>query len=163
MKKILLTSLAAAALTFTQLQATQSTETLFASLALTSTEIETLKAKESVQVKKMFKNSYDIQTIAKAFSDAAKQNSWSVKKDSNGNLLLEKNFFQKGKYYNHAAFRGTRKMINENVQLLVAITETGFTMNLKVNDSNSRIAQEAQDSMGDLQSLVYTNLAATTL
>lgn len=166
MKKLLLTSVAAAALTLTQVQAAETTDSMFAAIAVTSTQLqaaENKKTKESIKVEKAFKNSYDTQTIAKAFSDAAEQNSWSVKKDGNGNLVLAKNFCQKSKYYNHAAFRGTRKIINETVQLAVNINATGFTMNLMVNDKDSRIAQDAQDAMGELESLVYTNLAASAL
>lgn len=144
MTKILVTTLAAATVLLTQAQA-QSVQ------------------KDSIKVEKSFKNSFDTDVMKRAFIDAAAQESWVLKNESADTLTFEKSFSQKSRYYNHAAFRGERKIIHETVAIKVNMLQSSFTMNLDVEDKNSRIAQEAQDSMQELQNAVYTNLLATTL
>ena len=144
MKKILVTTLAAATVLLTQVQA-QGVQ------------------KDAITVEKSFKNSFETDAMKRAFTDAAAQESWALKNEGAETLTFEKNFSQKSRYYNHAAFRGERKIINETVELKVNMLESSFSMELVVKDKNSRIAQKAQDSMQELQNAVYTNLLATTL
>ncbi|WP_304546383.1 hypothetical protein [Sulfurimonas microaerophilic] len=144
MKKILVSTLVTATVLLTQVQA-QSVQ------------------KDSIKVEKSFKSSFDIQVLKDAFIDAAAQESWILKSTSAEGLILEKNFSQKSKYYNHAAYRGQRKIIHETVELKVNLAESGFSMSLHLKDKDSKIADEAQDSLEDLQSKVYTNLVKTTL
>ncbi|QOP40708.1 hypothetical protein [Sulfurimonas marina] len=144
MKKILVSTLFTAGMLFTQAQA-QSVQ------------------KDSIKVEKTFKNSFDTQVLKDAFMDAASKESWRVTGDTPQKLSLEKNFSQKRKYYNHAVNRGQRRIIHETVNLNVSLAESGFSMNLTLKDKDSKIAEEAQQSLEDLQSKVYTNLVKTTL
>ncbi len=144
MKKIIVTTLAAATVLLTQVQAQD-------------------VQKDSITVEKSFKNSFDSDVMKRAFVDAAAQESWRLKTESAEALIFKKNFSQKSKFYNHAAFRGERKIIHEAVELKVNMSESGFSMDLVVEDKNSRIAQEAQESMQELQKAVYINLLTSTL
>ena len=144
MKKIIVTTLAAATVLLTQVQAQ---------------EVQ----KDSITVEKSFKNSFATDVMKRAFVDAAAQESWGLETESAEALTFKKNFSQKSKFYNHAAFRGERKIIREAVELKVNMSESGFSMDLVVEDKNSRIAQEAQESMQELQKAVYIHLLTSTL
>ncbi|MFT7859496.1 MAG: hypothetical protein ABXS93_01030 [Sulfurimonas sp.] len=144
MKKILLSTLAAATVLLTQVQA-QSVE------------------KDSITVEKSLKNSYNKELMKRAFIDAAAKESWVLKNDSGDTLTFEQNFSQKRKHYNQAIYRGQRKMVHENVQLTVDTSEKSFSMDLLVDKKDSKIAHKAKKSMENIHNSVYVSLAADTM
>lgn len=133
-----------------------------ATLLLTQVQAEVMN-NSSFIYEKTFNSSIDHNQIKKSIIDAVLDAAWKVEYDKGESMTFIKDFTRKSKYYNHAAYRGKKEILHEQVRLVVKVKKNNLSMQMDTKDKHDEIAKKAQKSLKDIHDKMNLNLMRVVL